>query len=145
MEYIKKCTAEQDNNLNKFIKSNYPLADDKEWHIWDVKKNGAIWYTVLDNDQPSDDNIIEGETGELFYLDLEDAKTMWGNSPKHERQSEFRQIADKWHLSNEFLVNILGKSLDTIKTYKYRQLMMPADILVKMRKLDTFLGEMSKI
>lgn len=75
---MKKCTEDMNGRLNGYVKNDYPLADDKEWTIWATKANGAAWYTVVEDGEPSDDNIIEGETGDLMYLDLEDAKTQWG-------------------------------------------------------------------
>lgn len=74
---MKNCTKETNEKLNAYVKNDYPLADNKEWTIWATKASGAVWYTVAEDGKPTDDNIIEGETGELMYLSLEDAKTQW--------------------------------------------------------------------
>lgn len=74
-EFVRKCTAEENEKLNKYAEMDEP----QEWVIL-KQKNDEYWYTVWDeeNECPTDDNIIEGATGELMYLDLDDAKDQWG-------------------------------------------------------------------
>lgn len=74
-------TPDENTAINAFVKSEYPLADYKQWVIWDTTKDGAFWYTLLDEQGfPSDDNVIEGETGEKMYLDRADACKQWGHN-----------------------------------------------------------------
>lgn len=73
-------TKDENKRINDFVKQDHPLADDKEWAIWMKNDDGAYWYTVLDDQGfPSDDNVIEGETGEMMYLNREDACFQWGD------------------------------------------------------------------
>jgi hypothetical protein len=92
---MKKCTEDMNERLNGYVKNDYPLADDKEWTIWATKANGAAWYTVVEDGEPSDDNIIEGETGDLMYLDLEDAKTQWGMYKTYSRIEDIIEAIER--------------------------------------------------
>lgn len=53
------------------------LWEDKEWKIYKENGEGAYWYIPAEDTSPAEDNIIEGETGEMFYLNKEDAFRTW--------------------------------------------------------------------
>ena len=73
-----KMTKELNDTLNKFASQEFPEWEDKEWSVWQKTDDGAAWYTVLDEiGLPSDENIIEGETGEMMYLDRNSACDQW--------------------------------------------------------------------
>lgn len=78
---IIRCTEEENNTLNEYAASCCDLWDDKEWTVWMQTDDGAFWYTVLDDiGFPSDDNIIEGETGEKMYIDRDGAIEQWSGN-----------------------------------------------------------------
>lgn len=54
--------------------------EDRAWKVWREEDNGERWYIPADDDRPADDNVVEGATGELLYLDREDAIDQWGYS-----------------------------------------------------------------
>lgn len=68
------------NDCVREYAGNPDLVEDKKWKIFKHTTSGAFWYIPEDDDVPGDDNIIEGETGELFYLDRDDAYAQWGVS-----------------------------------------------------------------
>ena len=66
--------------LNAFMKDEVEGWEDITWKIYDSTPAGAFWYIPEDDDVPGDDNIIEGETGEKFYMDAVDAAWQWCGS-----------------------------------------------------------------
>lgn len=72
------------NDCVREYAGNPDLVEDQEWKVFRSSPEGAFWYIPEDDDAPGDDNIIEGETGELFYLDRDDAYAQWGEEKKYE-------------------------------------------------------------
>ena len=52
----------------------------------------------------------------------------------------FNAIVRRWKLSNQFLVEFLRRSMDTVKSYRYNRLAIPQEIADEMRKLHVFLA-----
>lgn len=59
--------------LNAFMQDEVEGWRDINWKIYDSTPDGAFWYIPENDDVPGDDNIVEGETGEKFYMDAVDA------------------------------------------------------------------------
>ena len=60
-------------------------------------------------------------------------------------QTEFTALVKKWQLSTGFLQIFLGKSAETIKSYKYRKgHPIPDDAAIRLRQLDAILGSMQQ-
>lgn len=71
-----KCDKETNKRINDYVRSIVgSLYENKEWEIYLHNSKGEYWYIPLDE---SEDNVIEGGTGELMYLDTDEAIKQWG-------------------------------------------------------------------
>ena len=52
----------------------------------------------------------------------------------------FNAIVRRWKLSNQFLVEFLRRSMDTVKSYRCNRLAIPYSIGGKIRRLHVFLA-----
>lgn len=56
----------------------------------------------------------------------------------------FNAIVHRWQISNQFLTQYLRRSMDSVKSYRYKRLAIPQTIADKMRKLHVFLAMADK-
>ena len=49
-------------------------------------------------------------------------------------------IIHRWRMSNQFLAQYLRRSIETVKSYRYKRLPIPQQIADKMRRLHVFLA-----
>lgn len=49
-------------------------------------------------------------------------------------------IIHRWRMSNQFLAQYLRRSIETVKSYRYKRLAIPQQIADKMRRLHVFLA-----
>ena len=49
-------------------------------------------------------------------------------------------IIHRWRMSNQFLAQYLRRSIETVKSYRYKRLAIPQEIADKMRRLHVFLA-----
>lgn len=48
-------------------------------------------------------------------------------------------IIHRWRMSNQFTAQYLRRSIETVKSYRYKRLAIPQTIANKMRRLHVFL------
>ena len=49
-------------------------------------------------------------------------------------------IIHRWQMSNQFTAQYLRRSVETVKSYRYKRLPIPQQIADKMRRLHVFLA-----
>lgn len=49
-------------------------------------------------------------------------------------------IIHRWRMSNQFTAQYLHRSIETVKSYRYKRLPIPQGIANKMRRLHVFLA-----
>ena len=72
------CDEETNERLNAFVRTEDPDWCDTEWRVFRSNGKGAYWYIESEEYAPGYANIIEDETGELMFLNREDAIDQWG-------------------------------------------------------------------
>ena len=101
------CDEETNERLNAFVRTEDPDWCDTEWRVFRSNGKGAYWYIESEEYAPGYANIIEGETGELMFLNREDAIDQWGEDVEWLREYG-------WDEDEE-----CGLSLNNGNTYTY--------------------------